>query len=166
MFRFLIFTLIVPMLAACDDGAPKINTGSIAPGFSTVYMDGKPMRFPDDVRGKPVIIRFWADWCSSCEGELKDIEKIYRRRRTDGLVVLAVNAGQEQERVSAFIRRIGISYPSLLDKDAAIARQYGVTGLPTTFYVGADGVILSKVVGAADEAVFDKLAEELLHGKR
>jgi cytochrome c biogenesis protein CcmG, thiol:disulfide interchange protein DsbE len=166
MFRFLIFALLLPVLAACDGGAPKINIGSVAPTFSTTLMDGTAVRFPDDFRGKPVVIRFWADWCSSCEGELKDIEKVYRRYSAQGLVVLAVNAGQDQARVTDFIKRIGVSYPSLLDAKTAIARQYGVTGLPTTFYVGADGIIKAKVVGAADEAVFDKLAGELLHGTR
>jgi len=162
MLRTLIFLLLTLMLAACDGGAPKLNTGSIAPGFSAIRLDGSTVRFPEDLRGKPVVIRFWADWCRYCEGEMKAIDKVYQRRRAQGLQVLAVNAGQDKEAVAAFIQKIGVGYPALLDEKSAIARQYGVVGLPTTYFVGADGTIKAKVVGEADEATFDRLAGELL----
>lgn len=166
MLRFLILVLLIPVFAACEGGAPKYNVGSVAPAFSTLYMDGKPVRFPEDFRGKPVVIRFWADWCHTCEGEMKTIEKVYRERHAQGLQLLAVNTGQDKDTVTAFIRKIGISYSSLLDENAEIARQYGVVGLPTTFFIGADGIIKSKVIGEADVAIFDKLAGELINGAR
>lgn len=162
MFRFLMFLLLVPLLAACDGGAPKLNIGAAAPDFSATRLDGAAVRFPEDFRGKPVVIRFWADWCRYCEGEMKAIDRVYQRRRAQGLQVLAVNAGQGKEAVAAFIKKIGVSYPALLDEKSAIARQYGVVGLPTTYFVGADGTIKAKVVGEADEATFDRLAGELL----
>ena len=93
---------------------------------------------------------------------MKAIDKVYQRRKGKGLQVLAVNAGQDKEAVAAFIKKIGVSYPALLDEKSAIARQYGVVGLPTTYFVGADGIIKAKVVGEADEATFDSLAGELL----
>lgn len=162
MFRFLTLLLIAPLLAACDGGAPKLNTGATAPAFTATSLDGSAIRFPEDVRAKPVVIRFWADWCRFCEGEMKAIEQVYQRRRGNGLQVLAVNAGQDKESVATFVKKIGITYPALLDEKSDIARQYGVTGLPTTFFVGADGLIKTKVVGEADEATFDRLAGELL----
>jgi peroxiredoxin len=166
MIRFLTLLLILAAIAACDGRAPKLNTGDAAPAFTTKLMDGTPMRFPDDVRGKTVILRFWADWCTTCESELKDLEKIHQRRRAQGLVVLAVNAGQEQARVRDYMGKLGVSYPSLLDQKMSIARQYGVDGVPTTIYVSAQGIIKGKVVGSADAAVFDKLAEEVMDGTR
>lgn len=153
---------VVVALSACDNTAPKLNTGAAAPPFSAARLDGSTTRFPDEFRGKPVVIRFWADWCRYCEGEMKAIEQVYQRRREKGLQVLAVNAGQDQKAVAAFIARIGVTYPALLDENSEIARQYGVTGLPTTYFVGADGAIKAKVVGEADEATFDRLAGELL----
>lgn len=161
MPRFLMILLLAPLLAACDDGAPKLNTGAAAPAFSAARLDGSTVRFPDDFRGKPVIIRFWAEWCRYCESEMKAIDRVYQKRRAQGLQVLAVNAGQDRETVAAFIKKIAVSYPALLDETSAIARQYGVVGLPTTYFVGADGVIKTKVVGEADEATFDRLAGEL-----
>lgn len=157
-----LFSLLVLALSACGDGAPKLNVGSPAPGFATVRLDGSAVRFPEDFRGKPVVIRFWADWCRFCEPEMKAIDQVYQRRRGQGLEVLAVNAGQDKEAVAAFIRKIGVTYPALLDEKSDIARQYGVVGLPTTYFVGKDGVIKAKVVGESDETAFDRFAGEIL----
>jgi peroxiredoxin len=157
-----LFSLLVLALSACGDGAPKLNVGSPAPGFATVRLDGSVARFPEDFRGRPVVIRFWADWCRFCEPEMKAIDQVYQRRRGQGLEVLAVNAGQDKEAVAAFIRKIGVTYPALLDEKSDIARQYGVVGLPTTYFVGKDGVIKAKVVGESDETAFDRFAGEIL----
>ncbi|PWB58803.1 MAG: TlpA family protein disulfide reductase [Nitrosomonadales bacterium] len=159
MKRLLLILLL--LLASCDGGAPKLNTGDKAPAFSAVKPDGATVSFPGDYAGKPVVIRFWADWCRFCEGEMKLIEQVYQRRKSHGLQVLAINAGQDRETVSAFMRRIGVSYPALLDEKSEIARRYGVVGLPTTYFVGADGIVKSKVVGEADEATFERHALEL-----
>lgn len=166
MFRILLILLLGVSFAACDRSPPKLNTGDIAPAFTTIHMDGKPMRFPDDVRGKTVILRFWADWCTACETELMDLERIYKSRNPQGLVVLAVNAGQDAERVGSYMAKFGFSYPSLLDQKLSIAKLYGVDGVPTTFYIGADGRLKLKVVGSLDHAYFDNLAEEVMSGTR
>jgi peroxiredoxin len=162
MLRFLTFVMTVLLLAACEGGAPKLNAGMPAPAFSATRLDGATVRFPDDFRGRPVVIRFWADWCRYCEGEMKAIENVYRRYHGRGLQVLAVNAGQDRKSVAAFIRKIGVSYPALLDEKSAIARRYGVTGLPTTYFVDAGGTVRGKIVGEADEATFDRFAAGLL----
>lgn len=160
-----LFLLTFLLLAACDS-APKLNTGSIAPAFTTIYMDSTVARFPEDFRGKPVVIRFWADWCRFCEGEMKAIEQVYLRRREQGLQILAVNAGQDKATIASFMQKIGATYPALLDEGSAITRSYGVVGLPTTYFVGADGLIKAKVVGESDAVTFEKLAVELLNAAR
>lgn len=162
MKKLLSILLLPLLLASCEGGAPKLNTGDKAPAFSAVRADGVAVTFPGDYVGKPVVIRFWADWCRYCEGEMKLIENVYLRRKSHGLEVLAINAGQDRETVLAFMRKIGASYPALLDRQSEIARSYGVVGLPTTYFIGADGVVKSKVVGEADEATFDRRAQELL----
>ncbi len=158
--------LLLSSLAACKEDVPKNNVGSVAQAFFTTYMDGKAVRFPEDFRGKPVVIRFWADWCPTCEGEMKSFELVYQKRHAQGLQVLAVNTGQDKDTVAAFMRKIGVSYPALMDERSDIARQYAIIGLPTTFFVGSDGIIKAKVVGEAEVADFDKLAGELIEGTR
>lgn len=161
MKQFLLILLLPLLLASCEGGSPKLNTGDKAPPFSAVKLDGAAVAFPGEYAGKPVVIRFWADWCRFCEGEMKLIENVYQRRKSHGLQVLAVNAGQDRETVAAFMHKIGVSYPALLDEKSEIARRYGVVGLPTTYFVGADGVVKSKVVGEADEVTFERHALEL-----
>ncbi len=161
--RFLPFILAC-LLAACGGDTPtaQINVGSPAPAFQTVDASGKPADFPASFAGKPLVIRFWADWCKYCEGEMKAIEQVYRREQGRGLTILAVNAGQDAKTINAFKDRIGVSYPALLDESSAIARSYGVVGLPTTFFVDGSGVIRGKIVGEADEATFERHARKLL----
>lgn len=156
--------LLFCVLAACGGGGPpvKLNVGDMAPTFQTHRLDGAPAHFPAAWAGKPVVIRFWADWCKFCEGEMKAIEAVYRRHRDKGLEVIAVNAGQDKATVGAFAGKIGVTYAVLLDEKSAIARQYGVIGLPTTYFVDGKGVVRGKIVGEADEATFERHALELI----
>ena len=152
------------LLAACGNDAPKanINIGSIAPTFQTFRTDGGATHFPAAYFGKPLVVRFWADWCKYCEGEMKAIEAVYQRHKGKGLEVLAINAGQDKATIDAFIKKIGVSYPALLDEKSTIARSYGVVGLPTTFFIDGKGIVRAKIVGEADEATFERHALELL----
>ncbi len=162
MKRILPFLCAV-LLAACGGEAPKnINIGDIAPTFQTTRLDGMAAHFPAAWTGRPVVIRFWADWCRFCEPEMKIIDVIYRRYRARGLEVIAVNAGQDRKTVAAFMQKIGVSYPALLDERSRIAKSYGVVGLPTTFFVDAKGVVRGKIVGEADEAMFERQVQGLL----
>ncbi len=160
--RLLAF-MIVLLVAACGGEPPaRLNVGDIAPTFQTVRLDGMPAHFPAAWAGQPVVIRFWADWCRFCEGEMKAIESVWQRHRATGLEVIAINAGQERKTAAAFIAKIGVSYPVLLDERSKIAKSYGVVGLPTTYFVDAKGVVRAKLIGEADEATFERHALELL----
>jgi peroxiredoxin len=72
------------------------------------------------------------------------------------------NAGQDKPTVAAFMKKIGVTYPALLDEQSKIARSYGVVGLPTTYFVDARGIVRGKIVGEADEATFERQVVELL----
>jgi cytochrome c biogenesis protein CcmG/thiol:disulfide interchange protein DsbE len=160
--RFLLLACLV-LLAACGgEPAAKLNLGDPAPAFRTERLDGGSVDFPAATAGKPLVIRFWADWCKYCEPEMKAIEVVYQRHKDKGLEVYAVNAGQDKPAVAAFIKRLGVTYPVLLDEQSAIAKRYGVMGLPTTYFVDANGVVRGKVIGEADEAVFERHALDLL----
>lgn len=159
-----IFLLIAALLlTACGNETPKanINIGSIAPTFQAFRVDGAPEHFPAAYFGKPLVVRFWADWCKYCEGEMKAIETVYQANQGK-LQVLAINAGQDKATINAFIKKIGVTYPALLDENSAIARSYGVVGLPTTFFIDGKGIVRAKIVGEADEATFARHVQELL----
>ena len=152
------------LVAGCGGKEPAIalNIGAVAPTFQAYALDGAPVHFPAAFFGKPLVIRFWADWCKYCEGEMKAIETVYQRHSSRGLQVLAINAGQDRATVAAFIGRIGVTYPALLDEKSVVARSYGVVGLPTTYFVDGKGIVRGKIVGEADEATFERQALELL----
>ena len=162
--RLLTFLLSLALLAACgsDNPAVKLNMGDLAPKFQTVTVDGKNVDYFSGYAGKPLVIRFWADWCKYCEGEMKAIEAVYQRYKDKGLTVLAINAGQDKKTIDAFVNKIGVTYPALLDENSAIARSYGVVGLPTTFFIDGKGIVRGKIVGEADEATFERHVQELL----
>jgi peroxiredoxin len=163
VFRLLVPALVATLLAGCGDKPPAaaLKRGDAAPAFRLTQVGGGAVSFPDDTRGQPVVIRFWADWCRYCEREMKDLDTIYQRRRAAGLRMLAVNVGQDPATVARFVGRLGISYPALLDESAATARRYGVTGLPTTFFVSGDGRVQTKLLGEADAQTFERLCAEL-----
>jgi peroxiredoxin len=158
----LVFSIL--LLAACggDKPAARLNIGDMAPAFQTLRADGMPAQFPAAWVGKPLVIRFWADWCKYCEGEMKDIEAVYRRLKPRGLEVVAINAGQDRKTVVDFMQKLGVGYPALMDEDSAIAKRYGVVGLPTTYFVDAKGIVRAKLVGEADVASFERAATEIL----
>lgn len=159
----LIFLATLLLLTACGGKPPaKLNVGDVAPTFQTLRLDGMAAHFPAAWAGRPVVIRFWADWCKYCEGEMKQIEAVYQRHKGKGLQVIAINTGQDRKTVAAFVQKIGITYPALLDEHSKIAKSYGVVGLPTTYFVDARGIVRAKVIGDADEATFERHALELM----
>jgi peroxiredoxin len=157
----LVTLFCVLWLAACGGEPPaRLNTGDAAPAFKTSRPDGSPVDFPATYVGRPVVLRFWADWCKFCEPEMKLIDTV--RQRHAGLEILAVNAGQDKATVDAFMKKLGVGYPAALDEDSKIAKSYGVVGLPTTFLIDSKGIVRGKIVGEADEAMFERHIQTLL----
>lgn len=161
LFPLLAAYLLTAVLSACGGEPPaKLNSGDAAPAFKTIRLDGRAVDFPAAYAGKPVVLRFWADWCRFCEGEMKIVDVV--RQRHAGLEVLAVNAGQDKATVEAFMGKLGVGYPAALDEKSAAAKRYGVVGLPTTYFIDAQGVVRGKIVGEADEAMFERHVQLLL----
>ncbi|MGD0281920.1 MAG: redoxin domain-containing protein [Dissulfurispiraceae bacterium] len=157
------FVLIFGLFCGCSDQKVILRTGQTAPAFSLADINGKTLRFPEDLKGKVVAMRFWADWCKSCAEEMPVIEKTYNKYKDKGLVILAVNIGQEKDRVVKFVDGIKITYPVLLDPGAVVTKRYGVTGLPITFIIDRNGIIKQKILGEAGQKVFEDIVQEQLN---
>jgi peroxiredoxin len=158
--------LVVPLLlvlASCGESARQIPaTGDLAPGFIAQRIDGRQVNVPHHLAGKVVAIRFWADWCPYCRPEMAALVPAYVRLRERGLEYLAVNVAQDRERVSRFVDDLGIPYPVLLDPEGKIARAYGVSALPVTWFIDREGRLRGKIVGESTPDVFERRALELL----
>jgi len=133
-------------LSACADDLVVLRPGDPAPELRLEGIEGRPVSLAEQ-RGNLVLIRFWADWCKSCRTEMPIIEELYRARRDQGFVVLALNVRQSRTVAERFARELGLTYDVLLDGDGETARRYGVVGLPTTFLVDGKGRILEEVIG-------------------
>ncbi len=156
------FVLLSGLFCGCSDQKVVLRTGQPAPAFSLSDINGKTLKFPEDLKGKVVVIRFWADWCKSCAEEMPVIEKVYDKYKGKGFVILAVNIGQERDTVLKFVSGIRISYPVLVDPGAMVTKRYGVTGLPITFIIDRDGTIRQKILGEAGNTVFEQMVLEQL----
>jgi peroxiredoxin len=160
--RPLLLLLATALLGACGDEPAQLTKGEATPPFELSTLAGSPVALPADLRGQVVAVRFWADWCPFCETEMRDLEPVYRKYRDEGLRILAVNVRQDRETAAAFVEPLGISYEVLLDPDGAVARSYGVSGLPTTFFLDRQGRLAARILGESTPEVFEQVVRELL----
>ena len=143
-------------------GSPR--QGFAAPDFTLDLLGGGSVTL-SDLRGQPVMVNLWASWCIPCRLEMPAIQKVYNDYRDLGLVVLAVNATNQDSAAKAaeFVRDHGLTFPVPLDRDGSVSALYALRGLPTTFFIDRDGVVRSVVVGGPmSEAAIRSKVEELL----
>lgn len=114
---------------------PQAVPGKKAPSFTFQLLNGKGTLSDDDLRGKPVIINFWASWCIPCREEAPLLERVWRDYKDDGVVFLGVNIKDAESDAKRFIEEFGITYPQVRDTDQILVRGFGVRGLPETFFV-------------------------------
>ena len=157
-----IVALFLAPASAGAAGPAALKIGDPPPRFALQDLDGGTVTVPDDLRGKAVIIHFWADWCQYCVEEMPAIDGLYRQYRDKGLAVYAVNVSQTADVAKAFVKRVKVSYPILLDLDGKTAKQYSVLGLPRTFFLDRKGRIKYKLLGEASADTLRKLILNML----
>lgn len=126
-------------------GSKPPQVGGPAPSFEAKTLEGKMVSL-SDYRGKVVLLTFWATWCEPCKKEMPEIQAAYEKHQ-EGLVVLAVNFGENLDTASDFAHHGKLTFPVLLDRRVNIAERYGVISLPVTFFIDQDGIIRERVVG-------------------
>ena len=128
----------VTITAKASGPAPRV--GKPAPEFRVVGLDGTVIEL-SALRGHPVWINFWATWCPPCRAESPEIEAAYEQYREQGLVVVAIDVGEDAATVRDYVQRAGLTYPVGGDPATDVAATYRVTGLPTHVFVDADGIV-------------------------
>ncbi len=101
-----------------------------------------------EVRGRPVVVNFWASWCVPCREEAPLLERAWLEHRGRGVVFVGLNQQDIAGDARRFLREFGISYLNVRDKGNGVAQDWGATGLPETFFLTADGRVAAHVVGA------------------
>lgn len=156
----LILLLLLLALLGCQS-VQKQPGLKLAPTFSLKLLDGKTVRL-QDLRGKVVVLNFWASWCPSCRQEAPALENTYRAYKDKGVIFLGIGINDTEENLKAFVEEFKKTYPNGLDATRRIADAYGVTGVPETFIITKDGQIARKFIGPITESQLSALIEEAL----
>jgi thiol-disulfide isomerase/thioredoxin len=131
--------------------AQAVRTSSSTVDFSLRDLDGRETKL-SQYRGHPVVLDFWATWCAPCRHQIPELKKLYSKyHKSRGLVVLGIACdtvqGDGVKSVRPFVREFDISYPILL-AETEVLDSFGVEALPTTLFLGPDGTIVGRVLGA------------------
>jgi cytochrome c biogenesis protein CcmG, thiol:disulfide interchange protein DsbE len=137
------------------------STHPKAPAFTLTDIFGHPLSL-DQYRGKVVLLDFWATWCGPCQMEIPGLVRLENRYRGQGLQVLGVVMRDQAQNVPGFYKQFGMDYPVAMGSEKLADLYGGIFGLPTTFLIGRDGRIYSKVIGGVGEDYFEPGIRTLL----
>jgi len=143
---------------------PAPQDGFLAPDFSLQTLTGESFTL-SDLQGQAIVVNFWATWCPPCRAEMPAIQEMYEVFQERGLVFLAVNATNQDtlREIAPFVKEHGLTFPVLLDVNGEVSNRYRVNSLPTTIFIGKDGIIHKIVVGGPmSKALLLSQIEELL----
>jgi len=155
-------------LTACAADDPASLKGKAAPGITLKTIDGKDVSLAG-MKGKVVLVDFWATWCPPCKESLPHVQKVSADKALadKGLVVWATDDRETKDVVSAFLKQNSYTFTVLMDDKGAALQAYLVSGIPTTIVIGRDGTVKDAFVGyggddtakAIDAAIDKALAE-------
>ena len=139
-----------PECPSCPSfGVQRFQEKKEAPPFSLKCLDGNTVALRD-LKGKPVLLKFWATWCPTCKEELPVLEKFAAGRGDQLAILLLAIDGEKEKKVQRAVKENKVTLPVLLDIKEKIARTYGVKFIPVTFLVDREGMLVGTVVGERD----------------
>ena len=165
-----LFALLVWKVASQDEGASrKLQRGETpaAPAFTLDRLDRPGKLSLAAYHGRPVVLNFWASWCVPCKQEAPLLEEVWRKHRGDGLVVVGVDINDLRGDARRFARQNRMSYPLGFDGLGETSTDYGLTGVPETFFVARSGRLVCDRLQAgvhleANRDRFDECVQEVL----
>lgn len=137
------------------DSLDALEKGKPAPDIELRYSDGTITRL-SDLRGRPVLVNFWATWCTFCEAEMPAIQQAYEKYREDGFVVLAVNSREADRTVADFVSDYNLTFTVAIDPTDAVFRKYRGTGWPHSVFVDRQGIVSDIYIGQLNSGLLDQ----------
>ena len=142
---------------------PGVARVTEAPDFTLESLDGKSMRL-SDLRGKAVLLNFWATWCAPCKIEMPWFVELQSEYGPQGLQIVGVAMDDSStEDIAKFAKEMGVNYPVLLGKEAVGEAYGGVPALPESFFIGRDGKIVDKIIGLRGKADIEDSIKKALN---
>ena len=139
--------IVAPTAQQDIEATTLIHAGDVAPDFTVEMLDGSRITL-SDLRGKVVLVNFWATWCPPCRQEMSHLQKdVIDRFAGKDVVVLPISRGEKRETVEAFIEKMGYTFPVGLDGDQSIYKKYASNYIPRSVVVGKDGKVVYVAVG-------------------
>ncbi len=124
-----------------------------APDFTLAVLSTHPAPAMHlaSLKGKPVMLNFWASWCDVCKAEAPLLQNTWQRVQSQGIVFVGIDIQDTRSDGLNFLQTYGITYPNVVDASGSVTINYGVTGVPETFFLNRQGVIVKKVIGELTE---------------
>lgn len=140
-----------------------VDAGSRAPGFSLKDFKGKPVSLAS-LKGKVVLVDFWASWCAPCKKELPELNKLHAKYGSKGLVIIGVNIDEDVKAAKRFLRKVPVDFPVVHDAAHSVAKSYAPPTMPSSYIIDRKGVIRHVQVGfkAKDAKVLEAQVKKLL----
>jgi peroxiredoxin len=145
-------SLDAPPFTAAQARLEKVDQKRSVADFTLTDLQGKPWHLRD-LRGKVVLVNFWATWCPPCRKEMPDLNALYARFKEQGLVILAIS-DEEEAKVAPFIAERKIAYPVLLDKDRKVNEEFQIEGLPKSYVYDRAGKLVAQSIDMRTQKQF------------
>ncbi len=163
--------IVVLIVFAVASGSGSSGVGASAPDFEfRLYQGASEVGFPEgnlsSLRGRPMVLNFWAGLCPPCRAEMPQFQAFYEQSKDD-VMMLGIDIGPfmqlgSRRDADALLRELGVTYPTGWTDDGSVPRKFGVTGMPTTVFIKSDGEIFEKAVGAIDAQFLTRATRDLM----
>ena len=134
-----------------------------APDFTLELFESEEQLSLNDLRGKGVVVNFWASWCFPCREEMPALEQAWQKYKDKGVVFVGINIWNENlSEAKDFLKNFSVTYPNGVDLSGQIVQDYNVQGVPTTWFISPDGVVMKKVMGPLKLEELDQAISNIL----
>ncbi|MEJ2142651.1 MAG: TlpA disulfide reductase family protein [Gammaproteobacteria bacterium] len=149
IYSSIIFSLIVitTAIAAEKQTLPALEKPIPAPDFNLKGEDGKWYKL-SEMKGKVVVMNFWATWCPPCRYEMPALERLWEKVKDKNIIILGINVGEDADTIFEFTGTYPMSFPVPMDIDGKVIEQYPIRGLPTTYVINPQGMVTHRAVGS------------------